>query len=60
MPANESLDFVSHHLYQPPSSFVDMQGRNPFDRLHGRWPEKPITLGNSVIVAEPIAGRLNT
>jgi len=46
MPANESLDFVSHHLYQPPSSFVDMQKAvTTFDRLHSRWPEKPITLG---------------
>lgn len=46
VPANEELDFVSHHLYQPPTSYADMQKAvTTFDRLRSRWPAKPITLG---------------
>lgn len=46
LPANEKLDFVSHHLYQPPTSYVDLQKAvTTFDRLRSLWPDKPITLG---------------
>lgn len=46
LPANSRLDFVSHHLYQPPSSFEDIQKAvSTFDRLRQIWPDKPITLG---------------
>jgi len=46
LPANAKLDFVSHHLYQPPVSYADLQkAMTTFDRLHALWPDKPITLG---------------
>jgi hypothetical protein len=46
LPANQQLDFVSHHLYQPPTSFEDIQKAvTTFDRLQKLWPDKPITLG---------------
>jgi hypothetical protein len=44
--ANDALDFVSHHLYQPPVSYADMQKAvTALDRLRSLWPGKPITLG---------------
>ena len=46
LPANKSLDIVSHHLYQPPSSYEDMvKSVTTFDRLQRLYPDKPITLG---------------
>lgn len=46
LPANEKLDFVSHHLYQPPVSYENMlKAVGAFERLRALWPDKPITLG---------------
>ncbi len=46
LPANEELDFVSHHLYQPPTSYADLKKAvTTMDRLRMLWPDKPITLG---------------
>ncbi|MEJ5259621.1 MAG: hypothetical protein WHS88_05465 [Anaerohalosphaeraceae bacterium] len=46
LPANSRLDFVNHHLYQPPTSFENLRKAvTTFDRLREIWPDKPITLG---------------
>ncbi len=46
LPSNSLLDFVSHHIYQMPYSYKDMQKSvTTFDRLRAFWPEKPITIG---------------
>jgi len=46
MPANKQLDFTSHHIYQMPYSYEDVQKSvTTFDRLRAFWPNKPITLG---------------
>jgi hypothetical protein len=46
LPTNGLLDFTSHHIYQMPYSYQDMQKSiTTFDRLRAFWPNKPITLG---------------
>ncbi|MBN1456402.1 MAG: hypothetical protein JW912_00950 [Sedimentisphaerales bacterium] len=46
LPANSLLDFISHHIYQMPYSYEDMQKSvTTFDRLRAFWPDKPITIG---------------
>jgi hypothetical protein len=46
LPANNLLDFTSHHIYQMPYSYEDMQKSvTTFDRLRAFWPDKPITIG---------------
>lgn len=46
MPANALLDFTSHHIYQMPYSYQDVQKSiTTFDRLRAFWPNKPITIG---------------
>ncbi|MGD9109300.1 MAG: hypothetical protein PVG93_00035 [Phycisphaerales bacterium] len=46
LPANNLLDFASHHIYQMPYSYEDMQKCvTTFDRLRAFWPDKPITIG---------------
>ena len=46
LPSNSLLDFVSHHIYQMPYSYEDMQKSvTTFDRLRAFWPNKPITIG---------------
>jgi hypothetical protein len=46
LPANNLLDFASHHIYQMPYSYEDMQKSvTTFDRLRAFWPDKPITIG---------------
>ncbi len=46
LPANEQLDFVSHHVYEPPESLEHVK-RNltTLDRLRRIWPDRPVTLG---------------
>jgi hypothetical protein len=46
LPANAMLDFASHHIYQMPYSYEDLQKSvTTFDRLRAFWPDKPITIG---------------
>ncbi|MFA5292168.1 MAG: hypothetical protein WC496_03945 [Phycisphaerae bacterium] len=46
LPANGLLDFTSHHIYQKPYSYQDIEKSvTTFDRLRELWPNKPITLG---------------
>lgn len=46
LPTNGLLDFTSHHIYQMPYSYQDMQKSiTTFDRLRAFWPNKPITIG---------------
>ncbi len=46
LPCNNLLDFVSHHIYQMPYSYEDLnKSATTFDRLRKLWPDKPITLG---------------
>ncbi len=46
LPANDLLDFTSHHIYQMPYSYEDIQKSiTTFDRLRAFWPDKPITIG---------------
>lgn len=46
LPANQPLDFVSHHVYERPFSYEHVR-RNltTLDRLAKTWPDRPITLG---------------
>lgn len=44
--ANEKTDFISHHIYQLPTSYENiMKNLTTMDRLRDRWPYHPITLG---------------
>ncbi|MHC4202638.1 MAG: hypothetical protein ACYSU0_21810, partial [Planctomycetota bacterium] len=46
LPANEPLDFVSHHCYELPESHRDLVVNvTTMDRLKKVWPHRPITLG---------------
>ncbi len=46
LPANQTLDFVSHHCYTWPDNFecVILQ-LSTMDSLHACWPDRPISLG---------------
>jgi hypothetical protein len=46
LPANRQLDFVSHHVYDRPSSYEQvMSNITTLDRIARAWPDRPITLG---------------
>jgi len=46
LPANEQLDFISQHCYKRPINHNNVVSNiTTMDRLHGVWPEKPISLG---------------
>lgn len=46
LPCNNLLDFASHHIYQMPYTYEDInKAVTTFDRLRAFWPDKPITLG---------------
>ena len=46
LPGNEPLDFVSHHVYQAPTSLEDVRiNVTTLDRLKRIWPGRPTTLG---------------
>ena len=46
LPINEKLDFINDHIYQKPYAFKDTEiSLSTFDRLHGMYPDKPITMG---------------
>jgi len=46
LPANEALDFVCHHIYQPPTSYDDVvKNATTLDRLAAVWPNQPVMLG---------------
>ena len=46
LPANSVLDFISHHVYQLPTSYTEIKKNlTTMDRLRMRWPNHPITLG---------------
>lgn len=44
--ANERLDFVSHHVYQRPVAYAEVEKNlTTLDRLRLKWPAKPLTYG---------------
>ena len=44
--ANEQLDFINHHIYQPAHNLEDYRMNiTAFDRLYTRYLDKPITSG---------------
>ncbi|NCP30600.1 MAG: hypothetical protein GW867_11330 [Armatimonadetes bacterium] len=46
LPGTASLDFVSHHAYQPPTDYDNvLRNLTTLDRLRQVWPDRPITLG---------------
>jgi len=46
LPANETLDFVSQHVYQVPSNRKNvLKNCGAMDRLAATWPNQPVTLG---------------
>ncbi|HQK92600.1 MAG TPA: hypothetical protein PLD23_03805 [Armatimonadota bacterium] len=46
LPANGTLDFVCHHIYQPPTSYQDIvKNATALDRLATVWPDRPVMLG---------------
>jgi hypothetical protein len=46
LPGAASLDFVSHHAYEPPTDYGSvMTNLTTLDRLRRVWPDRPITLG---------------
>jgi hypothetical protein len=48
LPANRQLDFVSHHVYDRPSSYEQVMSKvATVDRIARVWPDRPITFGES-------------
>jgi len=46
LPANQVLDFVSHHVYEAPESLVHVRrNHTTLDRLRHIWPDRPVSLG---------------
>ncbi len=46
LPANKQLSFVSHHVYDRPSSYEQVVSNvTALDRIAGVWSDRPITLG---------------
>ncbi len=46
LPANEPLEFVSHHVYEPPRDLDHVRHNlTTLDRLGDIWSDRPITLG---------------
>lgn len=46
LPANAALDFVSHHIYEPPTSLQNvLRNVTTLDRLRKVWPGMSISLG---------------
>lgn len=46
LPANGALDFVCHHVYQPPTSYEGVvKNATTLDRLAAIWPHQPVMLG---------------
>lgn len=44
--ANETLDFISHHVYQRPTGLGEIEKNlTTLDRLRLRWPHKPVSFG---------------
>lgn len=46
LPANAVLDFISHHIYEPPTSLRNvLRNVTTLDRLRNVWPGKSVSLG---------------
>jgi hypothetical protein len=46
LPANAGLDFLAHHVYEPPESLEQVRANvTTLDRLRAIWPGKPVLLG---------------
>lgn len=45
-PANQPLDFISHHCYQIPDSYAGVLANfTTYDRLRAAFPDRPVSLG---------------
>jgi hypothetical protein len=46
LPVNARLDFVAHHVYEPPDDLEHVRiNVTTLDRLRAVWPNKPVLLG---------------
>ena len=46
MAANEPLDFVANHFYEPPENFAAvLRNLTTLDRLQAVWPDRPVCAG---------------